>query len=463
MDDAPKKTNLDPATEKMLRKLYLEPESEASFTSANKLFKAARKKNKTITLETINLFLKKIRAYYRHMPAKRHFKREKIYVTNVNEILGLDLADFPKHKDQNDNLRYMLVGVDLFSRKAYCHMMENKTCPETIKALKSIFKKKIPYRSIFSDMGGEFKCAELKKYLKEQNVHIYYARNYAKVSIVERFIRTLRMKIRRYMDQMKTERYIDDLPKIIKSYNRTYHSTIKTSPDSVTTENADEIYQQQYAPNWGKEAKQKKDQRDSKKPAYQKEEQKRKRRFEQVQENKEERRKDSNADALIQKEADSKKPAYQQTENERHKHFSDVKKGKKDKPLPYKFNVGDLVRVSDYQKERYTKEADHKNWTEEIFKIISRQRRDGIIPVYKVEDLKGEEISGTWYTEELKEALLLPNNKILDPDWNITKSKKKGKTLYTVKFLGWPKTFNEQVTKKELDELSERSAGGKKK
>ena len=369
----------------MLKTLFTEPDKEASFTSSEKLWRAAVKQDKTLKREQVDEYLKELRGHYLHAPLKKKFPRRRVTAATFNEILGMDLADFVQHKNANENLRYMLVGVDLFSRKAYAQMMPDKTCASTIKAFQKMFPgKKIPYRSIWSDMGGEFNCKEFKDYLKRKGLKIYFATNFAKVSIAERFIRTLRMKIKRFMSQMHTENYIDSLQDIIASYNKTFHRSIGTSPDSVSAENSDQVFQVLHPPNFRK----------------------------------------------------------------------------RNSMRPYKFNVGDLVRVSDLYKGATTKESQHRNWTEEIFRIISRKRPDTVIPIYVLADLKGGEdgkIQGTWYEEELRPALNLDKNKFLDPKWKITERKEGRQRLYNVKFEGWPEKFNEDVTLKELNEVRKRS------
>ena len=51
------------------------------------------------------------------------------------------------------------------------------------------------------------------------------------ISVVpERFIRTLKNKIYKYMTSISKSVYIDKLKSIINKYNNTYHSTIKMKP-----------------------------------------------------------------------------------------------------------------------------------------------------------------------------------------------------------------------------------------
>ena len=58
-----------------------------------------------------------------------------------------------------------------------------------------------------------------------------------KANYIERFWRTLRVRIHRYMHENNTNRFIDKLPMFIKSYNNTFHGTIKTRPSDITFEN----------------------------------------------------------------------------------------------------------------------------------------------------------------------------------------------------------------------------------
>ena len=51
--------------------------------------------------------------------------------------------------------------------------------------------------------------------------------------IAERFIRTLKTKIYKYMTSISKSVYIDKLDDIVKKYNNTYHATIKMKPVDV--------------------------------------------------------------------------------------------------------------------------------------------------------------------------------------------------------------------------------------
>ena len=51
--------------------------------------------------------------------------------------------------------------------------------------------------------------------------------------LIERFIRTLKNKIYKYMTSVSKNVYINKLDDIVHKYNNTYHSTIKVKPIDV--------------------------------------------------------------------------------------------------------------------------------------------------------------------------------------------------------------------------------------
>ena len=57
--------------------------------------------------------------------------------------------------------------------------------------------------------------------------------NEGKSVVAERFIRTLKSKIYKYMTSISKNVYIDKLDDIVDEYNNTYHTTIKMKPIDV--------------------------------------------------------------------------------------------------------------------------------------------------------------------------------------------------------------------------------------
>ena len=62
---------------------------------------------------------------------------------------------------------------------------------------------------------------------------MYSTQNERKSVVAERFIRTLRNKIYKYMTSVSKNVYIDKSDDIVNEYNNTYHRTIKMKPIDV--------------------------------------------------------------------------------------------------------------------------------------------------------------------------------------------------------------------------------------
>ena len=62
---------------------------------------------------------------------------------------------------------------------------------------------------------------------------MYSTNNEGQSVVAERFIRTLKNKIYKYMTSISKNMYIDKLDDIVNKYNNTYHSTIKMKPVDV--------------------------------------------------------------------------------------------------------------------------------------------------------------------------------------------------------------------------------------
>ena len=67
----------------------------------------------------------------------------------------------------------------------------------------------------------------MKSWLEKNDVEMYSAHNEGKSVIAERFIRTLKNKIYKYLTSVSRNVYVVKLDDIVNKYNNTYHSTIK--------------------------------------------------------------------------------------------------------------------------------------------------------------------------------------------------------------------------------------------
>ena len=63
-------------------------------------------------------YLRGEQAYTLHKPARRHYKRNPIYVSKIDTQMQADLADTQALARQNNGMRYLLTVIDVFSKFA---------------------------------------------------------------------------------------------------------------------------------------------------------------------------------------------------------------------------------------------------------------------------------------------------------------------------------------------------------
>ena len=107
-----------------------------------------------------------------------------------------------------------------------------------------------------------------------------------------------------------------------------------------------------------------------------------------------------------------------------------------------KFSIGDKVRIS--KKKKTFEKGYTTRWTEEIFTIVEVKHTSPV--TYKIADLNGEEIKGTFYEPELQ--------KTSQQLFRIEKVIKRGKNKSLVKWKGYSDDFNSWVDNKDIVNLS---------
>jgi hypothetical protein len=98
---------------------------------------------------------------------------------------------------------------------------------------------------IVSDRGKEFVNNKFQIFLKKNDVGYFSANNDdTKACIAERFIRTIKELIFKYLTSKNTLRYIDVLESLTYAYNHRKHSSIGMAPADVSEKNILEVWKQ---------------------------------------------------------------------------------------------------------------------------------------------------------------------------------------------------------------------------
>lgn len=353
---------------KRLAKIFNDPGNPAGFSTIDKLWRAV---NKSIPKINIKKWLESQNAYTLHRPIRKRFKRNRFSVTNIDDLWQADLNDLKSLSKDNDGYIYILTVIDVFSKFAWGVPLYRKTGVEITNAFEKIFKSsgRKPVH-LQTDKGKEFINATFQSFLKKQDVGYYHTNNPdVKACVVERLNRTLKYRMWKYFTQQNTHRYVEVLPKLVKAYNNTKHTTIRMKPSEVTEGNIRLVW------------------------------------------------------------------------HNTHDKFRNNNYTQKESLL-----VGDHVRISN-EKLKFEKGYE-QNWSEEVFLIVSVLKRTPL--VYRIRDLLGEDIEGTFYGKEVQKVSY--NSKASFKIDKIIDTRGRGvRREVLVKWIGYPAKFNSWVLESEVN------------
>ena len=128
---------------------YYDNKYPAGFWSVAKLVKASKNKKRDV-----EEWLSSRNTYTLHKPLRKKFPRNTYTVTNIDEVLEMDLADLSS-LSKYDKYKYLLNVIDIFSRYALSVRLKDKTGTSITSALKSLLQDRIPI-TIQSDKVTEF-------------------------------------------------------------------------------------------------------------------------------------------------------------------------------------------------------------------------------------------------------------------------------------------------------------------
>jgi len=229
----------------LLKKLYYDPVT--GYTGVDPLVAAtAVAGKKKIKRQVVTEWLAKQEPYALHKPVSEKFKRNKTLTKGIDYIWQSDLIDIQPLARQNSGFRYMLVAIDTFSRYAWVEPLKRKTGLEVVRGFKQILKSGRKPKKICTDMGKEYLNREVQQFLTQQGIIHYSLASDTKASIAERFNRTLKDRMWRYIMANNTRRYVNVLSKLVEGYNQRKHRVLGVAPASVSKKNEQTLWKKQF-------------------------------------------------------------------------------------------------------------------------------------------------------------------------------------------------------------------------
>ena len=169
-----------------------------------------------------------------HTPIKHTFTRRRVIVNHIDEIWAADLIDMQKFSKWNRGYKYLMMVIDVFSKYGWIVPLKDKKAESVTNAFKTIFNKGRKPQYLWVDKGKEFYNKHLKDLLDKYNIKIYSTENEEKSSVVEIWNRTIKSKMWKQFTIEGNTQYLDMLPKILKQYNNTKHSSIRMTPTEAS-------------------------------------------------------------------------------------------------------------------------------------------------------------------------------------------------------------------------------------
>lgn len=244
----PRKSSRDKELNKLLKRVYFDPENPGSYGGFLRLYRAVKKSMPDVTANEVKNWLSQSDVYTLHRDARVRFPRVFTAATKFNEQLQCDLVDMTqKIANKNDGNRYILTCIDILSKRAYAEPVKRKTGNDVANAFDKILDNVQDHpRRIHVDQGKEFFNAPVKALLKKYQIDLFHTYNETKAAIVERFIRTLKQRLWRIFTHNGNYEYTKHLKKVMNSYNNSHHRSIGMAPNKTNPSNEETVKRKLY-------------------------------------------------------------------------------------------------------------------------------------------------------------------------------------------------------------------------
>ena len=177
-------------------------------------------------------------------PQITKFRRQRIIPLYKDETWSADLIDKSSLSKYNNNYKFILTAIDIFTKYAWAIPLKNKSGLSMTNGFKTILSEgpqggsenpqgcsesRKPEK-LWVDRGSEFYDKTFKSLLKEYETKLYSTYSDLKAVFIERFNRTLLHIIKKPMFINGDGNWVNILNDAVITYNNNIHSTINMTP-----------------------------------------------------------------------------------------------------------------------------------------------------------------------------------------------------------------------------------------
>ena len=179
-------------------------------------------------------------------PRITKFRRERIIPLYKDETWSADLIDKLSLSKYNNNCKFILTVIDVFTKYAWAIPLKNKSGLSITNGFKTILSEGRKPEKLWVDRGSEFYNKTFKSFLKEygtgkaaSGIELCSSYSDLKAVFIERFNRTLLHIINKPMFINGDGNWVNILNDAVVTYNNNIHSTISMTP--VDASNPDKV------------------------------------------------------------------------------------------------------------------------------------------------------------------------------------------------------------------------------
>jgi len=208
---------------------YRTPGHPSAFAASD----AVSRNHRGLSKRRARQLLDHIDSYTLHREYKRPASYNPYYVYHKRSLIQGDIIDIRNLARFNDGHNYLLLLIDVFTRRIWVYPLRRKSAALVAHALDTFFTRDGGLREgegdqIFStDAGLEFVNREVQHILQRHGVKWQVAHGTSKACYAERAQKSLQVLIYKYLSDRETRRYINALPLLIQSYNARGHRSLR--------------------------------------------------------------------------------------------------------------------------------------------------------------------------------------------------------------------------------------------
>ena len=203
-----------------------------NYVGAKALYEIAKEYNKELKLKDVKEWLNKQEVHQQTTAKDVAIKRfYKPIFSDSPYAFQIDLTFLPMYKKQNDGYYVLFTGININSRYAYAYWAKDKESKAIIRMLNQFKDNALEIDTITSDSGSEFTSKAATEWFNDNEIKtFFFVGDSNKLGIINRFHRTLKDKLNKYMIANDSVRWIDIIDKIVYNYNRTVNRGIGFTP-----------------------------------------------------------------------------------------------------------------------------------------------------------------------------------------------------------------------------------------